>query len=192
MTQKFSRRNLPHLYDNEGIYFITYCLADSFQVSLINNIYYTTHNRFDEFKEHFQKYDSLLDSFDSDNNYLAKKEIADICKMTLHYPDEEEYRLICYTIMPNHVHLVFELLQGNRGISKIMQGIKGVSARKCNLLLNSKGKFWQDESYDRWVRDDIELYFVIRYVLLNPVKAGYVGDWDNWEYTYCHPKYIVL
>lgn len=192
MSQTFHRRNLPHLYDNEGIYFITFCLADSFQVGLINNIYCNEYNNIDEFKMHFQKYDSLLDSFNSGDNYLAKKGMADICRMTLIYPDDKEYRLICYTIMPNHIHLVFELLPGNRGISKIMQGIKGVSARKCNLLLNRKGKFWQDESYDRWVRDDIELYFVIRYVLLNPVKAGLTCNWKSWRHTYCHPKFIIL
>ena len=63
------------------------------------------------------------------------------------YPHEKDYNLICYCVMPNHVHFVFELLQDNRGISKIMQGIERASSRKCNKLLNKTGKFWQDESY---------------------------------------------
>ena len=192
MTQTFRRRNLPHLYDSEGIYFITYCLADTFRTGINNNIYHNTYKCFDEFKLHFLKYDTQLHSFSSGNNYLAKKEIADTFRTTLHYPDGKEYKLICYPIMPDHIHLVFELLQGNKGISKIMQGIKGVSAKKCNLLLNRKGKFWQDESYDRWVRDDIELYFVIRYVLLNPVNAGLLDNWEKWEYTYCREEFNVL
>ena len=94
--------------------------------------------------------------------------------------------------MPNHIHLVFKLLKSNRGISKIMQGIKGVSAIKCNELLKRKGKFWQDESYDRLIRDEVELYFIIRYVLLNPVKAGLIDDWNEWKYTFCHPDYVIL
>ena len=73
--------------------------------------------------------------------------------------------------MPNHIHLVFELLSKNKSVSKIMQSIKRISARKSNVILHRKGKFWQDESYDRLVRDDKELYFVIKYVLMNPVNA---------------------
>ena len=94
--------------------------------------------------------------------------------------------------MPNHIHLVFELIEGNKGMSKIMQSLKRTSARKCNLVLNRNGKFWQDESYDRLVRDDKELYFIIQYVLMNPVSAGLVQNWNDWKFTYCHPNYVVL
>ena len=94
--------------------------------------------------------------------------------------------------MSNHVHLVFELIEDNKGISKIMQSIKRISARKSNLLLNKSGTFWQDESYDRLVRDDKELYFIIRYVLMNPVNAGLTDEWHKWKYTYCHLAYKIL
>jgi hypothetical protein len=73
-----------------------------------------------------------------------------------------------------------------------MQSIKRISGRKCNLVLNRNGKFWQDESYDRLVRDDKELYFIIQYVLMNPVNAGLVENWNDWKYTYCQPNYVVL
>lgn len=81
--------------------------------------------------------------------------------------------------MPNHFHLVFELLKNNKGISKIMQSIKRISARECNKYLIRSSVFWHDESFDRWVRDEKELYFVIRYVLLNPVNAGLIKNWDE-------------
>lgn len=94
--------------------------------------------------------------------------------------------------MPNHFHMVFELLQNNKGISKIMQSIKRISVRDCNTILSRSGAFWQDESFDRWVRDEKELYFVIRYILMNPVTAGLVNDWKDWKFTYCHPDYLIL
>jgi len=47
-------------------------------------------------------------------------------------------------------------------------------------------------SFDRLVRDEKELYYVIRYVLMNPVNAGLVENWRDWKYTYCHPDYIVI
>jgi len=70
-----------------------------------------------------------------------------------------------------------------------MQSVKRVSALKCNKLLNQKGKFWQEESFDRLVRDDIELYNIINYVINNPVKAGLVDDWTKWMNTYLAKDY---
>jgi hypothetical protein len=139
------RRNLPHLYFNEGNYFITYRLANSIPSAKLAEIKTKkTINNFRQFKRLFEKYDNLLDSGEFGINYLAKKEITEVCKVTLHYPDSRDYKLICYCIMPNHIHLVFELLQGNKGISKIMQSIKRISSRKCNMFLGREGKFWQD------------------------------------------------
>lgn len=192
----FHRRNLPHFYHNDGIYFITYRLADSLPSKLVAEIKSEININVQpdtiRFKRLLKKYDDILDKGNYGAKHLSNPAIADICRNTLHYPDGKEYELICYCIMPNHIHLVFELIKGNKGISKIMQSIKRVSARKSNLLLNKSGTFWQDESYDRLVRDDKELYFIIRYVLLNPVNTGLAEKWHKWKGTYCHPAYKIL
>ncbi len=193
MKRHFHRRNLPHLYYDEGEYFITYRLANSIPLQKLNEIKSEVQNiDFDQFKRLFRKYDAILDSGEFGINYLKEKRIAEICKGTIHYPDGKEYKLICYCVMPNHIHIVFKLLENNKGISKIMQAVKGISAKEVNKILNRKGVFWQDESYDRLVRDEIELYFIIKYVLLNSVEAGLVNNWKDWEHTYCHPDYIVI
>ncbi len=195
MTGKhFHRRNLPHLYFSDGIYFITFRLADSIPSNKVAEIKAANDEQMDDekFKRLLKKYDKILDTGAYGQKYLADPRIAEICKYTLHFPDRKDYKLICYCIMPNHIHLVFELIERNRGISKIMQSIKRTSARKCNLVLKRNGKFWQDESYDRLVRDDKELYFIIQYVLMNPVSAGLVQNWTDWKFTYCYPNYGVL
>ena len=192
----FHRRNLPHLYFNDGIYFITYRLADSLTSDKVAEVKEVIDDRKIEDREKFKrllkKYDKILDSGLYGKKHLANSVVAEICKHSLHYLDGKDYKLICYCIMTNHIHLVFELLKGNRGISKIMQSIKRTSARKSNLALKRNGKFWQDESYDRLVRDDKELYFIIKYVLMNPVEAGLVENWSDWKYTYCRSEYLVL
>jgi len=193
MKRSFHRRNLPHLFFDEGIYFITYRLVNSIPIDKLEDLNDKITNAVDiKQKKPFKKYDSILDSLCYGQKYLVLKEIADVVANTLHYPDGKDYKLICYTIMPNHIHLVFELLENNKGVSKIMQSIKRISARKCNLLLNRSGKFWQDESFDRLVRDDKELYFVIKYVLMNPVNAGLVKVWNEWKYSYCQKNYLVI
>ena len=187
------KRNLPHLYFSDGMYFVTYLLKNTIPAEMLKAIHTGLKNiDSKKYERIIQKYDTVLDSGEYGQNHLLEKEIAEICSETLHYPDGKDYELICYTIMPNHVHLVFELLPGNKGISKIMQSIKRISARKANIILKREGLFWQDESFDRWIRDDKELYFVIKYVLLNPVKAGLVKDWKDWEFTYCNKNYQIL
>lgn len=193
MDKHFHRRNLPHLYFNDGIYFITSRLINSIPMEKLEQLKNETKNISDEKQKRlFEKYDALMNSGEYGEKYLKNPKCAEIVKDTLHYPDGKEYKLICYCIMPNHFHMVFELLQNNKGISKIMQSIKRISARDCNTILSRSGAFWQDESFDRWVRDEKELYFVIRYILLNPVTAGLVNDWKDWKYTYCHPDYLIL
>jgi putative transposase len=192
----FHRRNLPHLYLNEGIYFITFRLTDSIPSDNVAEIKATSNSNEqkddDKFKRLLKKYDAILDGGTFGKKHLTDPRIAEICKQSLHYPDGKDYKLICYCIMPNHIHVVFELITNSRGISKIMQSIKRISARKSNQILNRTGKFWQDESYDRLVRDDKELYFIIKYVILNPVNAGLAQDWTDWKHTYCRPEYIIL
>ena len=196
MQKSFHRRNLPHLYYDKGIYFITYRLINSIPQNIIVELKNEERNskitKSKKFRRMLQKYDKALASGEMDEKYLSNPIVAEACKKTLHFSDGKDYQLICYTIMPNHIHLIFELLPENRGISKIMQSIKRISAMESNKILKRKGSFWQDESYDHLVRDDVELYFLIKYVLMNPVAAGLTKEWDKWKHTYCHPQYQVL
>jgi len=86
--------------------------------------------------------------------------------------------------MPNHVHLLVEPLVEP---AKLLQSVKGFSARKANQVLSLACEpFWQGESYDHWVRDGAEFAKVRRYIENNPVNAGLVvhpGDY-RWSSAY--------
>lgn len=209
----FHRRNLPHFYRHNSTYFITFRLKGSIPIRVLSELrerkefnreYKTKEDKYKKDKKFFAEYDKLLDS-NRKIQYLTNKEIAEIVRRTIHYPDKKEYNLICYTIMPNHVHLVFHLLENEKSnsadrnvcdtknvtqpfqavkVAKIMQSIKGFSAREANKILKRKGSFWQSESYDHIVRDEDELKRIIRYVIYNPVKANLVEKWEDWEFTY--------
>jgi REP element-mobilizing transposase RayT len=76
--------------------------------------------------------------------------------------------------MANHVHL---LITPKVDVSKITQSLKGFTAHEANRVLGLTGQtFWQRESYDRLVRDDREFNNILRYIELNPVRAGLVTD----------------
>lgn len=193
--REFHRRNLPHLYYNGGTYFVTYRLKETIQTEKLQkfNLYKIKNRDRYQFQTSFIKYDSVLHIFDNKIQHLKIPEVMEVCKSSIHYFDKRDFNLICYCIMPNHIHLVFDLYESTvRNVGEIMNSIKKYSAKKSNEILNRKGPFWQAESFDRLVRDDIELYFIIKYILLNPVNAGFVKDWKDWSGSYCNPMNVVI
>ena len=66
---------------------------------------------------------------------------------------------------------------------KLMQRLKGRTAYKANQLLQRNGPFWQYESYDHLVRGIRELERINAYIVMNPVKAGLVENWEEWPFT---------
>ena len=54
-----------------------------------------------------------------------------------------------------------------------MQSLKRFTGREGNRMLGLTGQpFWQDESYDRLVRNDTEFQRIVHYIETNPVTAG--------------------
>lgn len=145
----FHRRNLPHYYLPNSTYFITFRVKDSIPLKNLlriklkyDKLRSTQKSKSDINDNYFYEYDSLLNDFNS-CKYLDNRELSNIVKVELHKYDGKEYKLICYSILPNHVHLIFHLTENARSISKIMQAIKRVSAYKINVVLKRKGSFWQ-------------------------------------------------
>ena len=115
----FHRRNLPHFYQPTSTYFITYRLKGTNPRKVLqdlNDKYYKSRNpktkiyKYNNDKHFFAEYEKLLDS-NNGIQFLKNKEVAEKVKVSLHYPDKRKYKLICYTVMPNHVHLVFHLIE---------------------------------------------------------------------------------
>ncbi len=65
-----------------------------------------------------------------------------------------------------------------------MQLIKGGSAFLINRHLGRSGTFWEEESYDHWVRNEREHYNIHRYILNNPVKVRLVANWEDYPFSY--------
>ena len=93
---------------------------------------------------------------------------------------------IAYVIMPNHVHL---LIEPNVALERITNGLKGVTAREANRILKRTGQpFWQDESFDHWVRSLVESRKIAAYIENNPVKAKLVTRPENWPWSSASTK----
>jgi REP element-mobilizing transposase RayT len=85
------------------------------------------------------------------------------------------FQLHAAVVMPDHVHLLLTPAideQGPISIPEIMQAIKGASAHRINKYLGRKGRVWQDESFDRAMREVDNVRGKIEYIVGNPVRAG--------------------
>ncbi|MBI3663258.1 MAG: transposase, partial [Acidobacteria bacterium] len=81
----------------------------------------------------------------------------------------------------NHVHMLLTPLTPLR---RITQSLKGFTAREANALLRRTRKtFWQDESFDHWVRGPAEFARIVTYIENNPVKAGLVAKAEHWPWS---------
>src|SRR5262249_35260477 len=90
-------------------------------------------------------------------------------------------KLHAWVVMPNHVHV---LLEPKQPLGIITKAIKGRSARQANLVLGRKGKqFWQDESFDHWIRNDMEFVKIKKYIERNPVVAGFTAQECDWPWS---------
>lgn len=77
----------------------------------------------------------------------------------------------CFIVMPNHVHAVIHPFH-EHPLEEMLEGCKGYTARQINTRLARRGKLWEQESYDRIIRDEEHLFRVIQYIGNNGRKAG--------------------
>ena len=87
-----------------------------------------------------------------------------------------------YVPMNNHVHLIVRL-ESIMDISKIMHSINRQYARWYNEHYGRKGHFWEDRFYSELIKDDFQLLAVMRYIDLNPVRAGLCKKPTDWKYS---------
>jgi putative transposase len=167
---RVSRRTLPHFELPGSFYFITFSTADRFIFS-------------DSAK------DVVLSSF--------------------HFHSGKKYVLYACIVMDDHVHCILQPMeiinntQARRpvplerpvppeslgspeyySLSQITHSIKSYSANRIQKLLNIKGSIWQDENYDRIVRNENEYVEKVNYIVNNPLKAGLVGKPKDYRWLF--------
>lgn len=91
----------------------------------------------------------------------------------LHFRERNMHYLVhAWVVMANHVHI---LITPRVEVSKLMQSLKRFTGREGNRILGLTGHpFWQDESFDRLVRNEDEFRRIARYIEMNPMRAGLV------------------
>jgi len=181
MTVSYYQRNLPHWQPEECSIFITWRLYGSLPVGFSQHL----RKLQNESRKQFLAADLKLDGGSIGPHWLNDPEIArctvDAIKRGA---DLGHYVLRAYVVMPNHVHLLLDPILSLR---KLTSWIKGVSARHSNVKLGRTGKpFWQDESFDHWIRNPGQFARTKNYIENNPVKAGLCSNPQDWPWSSAH------
>jgi REP element-mobilizing transposase RayT len=108
--------------------------------------------------------------------------IGEIAVGAIRKIETEGWQLGDGVIMPNHVHLLMrKVSDAGLPLRQALERLKGRSARLINKALKRTGRFWQEDWFDRWMRDEAEHQRTIQYIRNNPVKAGLCQDWASFH-----------
>ena len=211
--KEFYRHYLPHYQKPGQAYFITWCLKDAVPAKELhsytlklemlkshiamhktekseNSIIESLESEYRAIRRKYIKaYNDLLDAEQNPIINLSKPEYTEIIIGSLKFWEGKKLNNCAYTIMSNHVHWVFEVLEKDEEgnpvyLQDIMQSVKRFSANQINKLENRQGHLWQKENFDTTIRDNKHKYNAINYTLNNPVAAGLVADWKLWPGTW--------
>lgn len=177
----YSRGYLPH-FDAPGTrQMINYRLHDAMPASRRHE--WETLLAIEDDRERIIKLESYLDAGHGEC-HLRRPEIAGLVQENLLHFDGERYRLLAWVVMPNHVHVLIEPTQ--TPLAEILHGWKSFTAKAANRLLGREGEFWQEEYFDRFIRDEEHFGKAVRYIENNPVKAALVKSPEEWFFSSAH------
>jgi len=95
---------------------------------------------------------------------------------------EKLIEIICYCIMPTHIHLVLQQLKEN-GIAKYMNNILNSYSHYFNIKTERRGPLWESRFNNILVETNEQLAHLTRYIHLNPATAYLVDTPQDWQFS---------
>ena len=171
-------RDLPHWHPEGKVAFVTWRFFGSLPAHVLRAL----REKKISAARRFVELDSILDKAALCPHWLKDPRIARCVVDGLHRGEAlAHYGLHAFVVMSNHVHA---LIEPEIALAKAMNALKGVTARRANALLGRTGlHFWQDESFDHWVRSAGEFERIRAYIERNPVSAGLARRPEEWPWS---------
>ncbi len=121
---------------------------------------------------------------------MARQIVLEAC---CHF-DGTKYRLWAAVVMPDHVHLLLTPMEisggGYYSLAEIVHSLKSFTSKRINRLLHRHGTLWQEDYFNRIVRDEGEFLEKWNYIRNNPVKKEFCQEPQEWDafYEYQGPQ----
>lgn len=185
-------RHLPHWRQPGATYFVTFNLGDALPANKIAELAAirrewehrhppprdeATWTAFA--KTVFAKAERWMDAGHGACWFRQPQYAAELQRAILHF-HQQRYEIGCFVVMANHCHLVMRPFDGF-SLEVELGSIKSVTSIYVNRRESQAGFLWQQESYDRIIRDEEHLYRVVQYIGDNPRRAGIPrSQWHRW------------
>jgi REP element-mobilizing transposase RayT len=193
-------RHMPHWRQAGATYFVTFRLSDSLpqaRLQILKQLKcdWESQHADNQNKEAlellarmvFERIERWLDQGSGDC-VLRNPSCCEIVHQAMQHFHGQRYELGASVVMPNHVHCIvrpFPHLQVK--LEDLLGGWKSYTSRRIQTALGKNGPLWQEESYDRIIRDEEHLWRCLQYIGVNPRKAnlndGPIRLWLNPEWA---------
>jgi len=120
-------------------------------------------------------------TFSTHDRFLLQPSQKDCVFNAVCFLDGKKYELYAAAVLNDHVHMVINPFES---LPKIMHSIKSFTAHEINKILEREGKVWQNESYDRFLRNDDEFLEKLNYIANNPIKANLARQYEDYKWLY--------
>lgn len=89
-----------------------------------------------------------------------------------------------YCLMPNHIHVI-AVPETKDSLARLFGAAHHRYAKRVNAIHNWRGHLWQERFYSV-AMDEKHTLAAMRYVELNPVRAGLCDRADEWPWSSVH------
>lgn len=173
-----SVHNLPHWEQKGTMSFVTFRLADSLPAEKLA-VYASERDMWlkrhplpwseDVAAEYAERFGETIETW-LDAGYgqclLREEANREIVENALRYFNGSRYVLYAFVVMPNHVHVLWRMLEGFEEKS-VLTSLKSFTAKAINRRLGRTGAFWQGEYWDRIVRNSRHFSRTAKYIAAN-------------------------
>ncbi|WP_295402035.1 transposase [uncultured Thiocystis sp.] len=116
-----------------------------------------------------------------------------------HVRRDHPFNIIAWVVLPDHLHAIWQLPDGDADFSTRWALIKANFSRRVPTgerirdSRRQKGErgIWQRRFWEHLIRDDRDLQIHVDYIHFNPVKHGHARRVIDWEYSTFH-HYVRL
>jgi REP element-mobilizing transposase RayT/ribosomal protein L7Ae-like RNA K-turn-binding protein len=113
--------------------------------------------------------------------FLTPKDYQKYLSLIKRYKERYHFQLYAYALMSNHVHLLVEI--ATVPLSKIMQGLQQTYTQFFNWKYGKAGHLFQGRYKAIICQKNVYLLELIRYIHLNPIRAGVAERLANYPWT---------
>ena len=106
----------------------------------------------------------------------------EIIVSTLKHFDGQRFEVLAYVVMPDHVHVLVRPYEGYL-LHELVHSWKSYTANRLQRVAGRRGRIWQEDYFDRIMRDEAEFIEKAQYILNNPLKIEPQIDAYPWVWV---------